>query len=283
MSNKFGKITRYLLVLSLFIASFAVNTAKAHAMNYRNYYGVEMTHEEYFTLLNLGFSEDEIHYMTEETFEENKDLDATLLASTIKYYKTVYPMYGNSYTVEVTENEYNSVSDIVPLSTVDTTYKRSVSTISKNSNKYRYKVSVTWKIMPSTRSYDIIGIGFDDDVYINSSVYFNYVYEDSAGNYTTSTQYYDRKSTSTGGSAVYLLPTSMVGLSANLYYDVSKDTTNTLTSLTMCGDYAHATSSVPVGNISNYSIGIGGINLGTSITSYYDSMPCAIAGLSVSW
>ena len=38
-----------------------------------------------------------------------------------------------------------------------------IATISKNSNKFRYKVTVGWRNMPSTRSYDIIGVGFEDE------------------------------------------------------------------------------------------------------------------------
>ena len=64
--------------------------------------------------------------------------------------------------------------------TVSTTYKSIVSTMSQVSNNFRYKVSVSWKQMPSTRSYDIIGVGFEDDVYINSSVYFSYYHCDSS-------------------------------------------------------------------------------------------------------
>ena len=277
-----SKITKYLLAMLVFVIGYKYSAVKVMAADYVNYFGVEMTEEEKETLTNLGFNETEIYYMTEETFEENKDLDATLVATTVKYYKTETPMYGRSVTTEITEEEYNSVSDVMR-GVVDTTYKRMTSTISQNGSKYRYKVTVTWKLMPTMRSYDIIGIGFNNAVYISSSVYFNFTYQDSSGTYHTSTQYYDRKSTASGGSAAYKLPTSMVGLTANLYYDVSKNTSSTLTSLTMCGDYAHATSSVPLANISNYSIGIGGISLGTNISAYYDAIPCALTTIGVSW
>ena len=283
-SIKESKKSILLIALAALVFMLGITNSSAHEIV--NYNGIHMTVSEYTTLLNLGFTENQIYFMDEDTFESNKDLDATLLSQTTRYYKTVYPTYGNGYTIEITEDEYNSSnnggSNILGI--VNTEYKTIVSSISQNGNKYRYNVSTAWKIMPSTRSYDIIGIGFSNPVYISSSVYFNFTYANSAGAYTTSTQYYNKKSTSTGGAAVYKLPSGTIkSLSANLYYDVSKNTTNTITNLAICGDYAHATSSVPAANISNYSIGISGINLGSTIGGYYDATPCAMEYASVSW
>ena len=67
----------------------------------------------------------------EEAFEENKDLDATLVASSTKYYKTVVPMYGMSYSVEVTPQEYLNYGDAQILGTLTTYYRMEVSTISE--------------------------------------------------------------------------------------------------------------------------------------------------------
>lgn len=276
-------LKKNILFVALTIISSLIGITTSNAHEIVNYNNIHMTIDEYMTLLNLGFTEADIYYMNEDTYLNNKDLDATLISQTTRYYKTVYPTYGNSYTVEVTEAEYNN-SDAEILGIVNTAYKTIVSSIAQNGSKYRYNVSVAWKQMPSTHSYDIIGIGFNNYVYISSSVYFNFTYANSAGTYTTSTQYYNKKNTSTGGAAVYKIPDGTIkSLSANLYYDVSKNTSNTITSLSICGDYAHATSSVPVSNVSDYGIGIGGINLGTSISAYYDATPCAMEYASVNW
>lgn len=278
-------IKKKIIFVTLAIISSIIGITTSSAHEIVNYNNIHMTIDEYMTLINLGFTDNQIYYMDEDTYLNNKDLDATLLSQTIRYYKTIYPTYGNSYTVEITEAEYNnSDNENQILGTVNTGYKTIVSTIAKNGNKYRYNVSTMWKNMPSTRSYDIIGIGFNDYVYISSSVYFSFTYANSAGSYTTSTQYFNKKSTSTGGAAVYKLPSGTItSLSANLYYDVSKNTSNTITSLSICGDYAHAQSNVPSSNISDYSIGIYGINLGTSISAYYDATPCAMEYASVNW
>lgn len=268
-------------VISLLV--FVLGIGSASALEYVNFYGITITNEEYNTLLNLGFNEDEIYYMTEDVYNENKDLDATLLVQNEKYYKTLYTyLNGETASVEVSKSEYDNQNSVVPRGTVETSYKKMVSTLSQNGSYFRYKVSVSWKNIPSTRSYDIIGIGFRDPVYIYSPVYFNYYSCDTSANCGTSTQYYDRKKTSTGGSVVYKVPNSLISLSANLYYDVAKNTSSTITRLDMYADYAHATSNISASNAANHLITYNGIELGSNI-SYYDGIPCAISSWNGTW
>ena len=277
MEIKKIRLVKYVLVTLLVAFAFASDIDRPKADTLTNYNNIEINEKEYETLFNLGFTEDEIYYMDEATFEANKNLDAKLLAKTVKYYKTVYPTYGNSYTVEVTKEEYESSKHLNELrgSSYDS-YKTVVSTITANgSNSYRFKVSTTWSNMPGTRSYDIIGVGFADDLTISSTVYFYYRYADQNGNYTTSYTYANRKSTSTGGAAVYHLPTGQItSLGATLYYDVTK---NSGTTISMCGDYAHATSTVSSSDVANYSISLAGIGLGAGLAGHYDALPCAMS------
>lgn len=281
MMNK--KIKTSIIGIFILLVSF-MRAEQVNASNYQNYFGIEMTNQEYNTLINLGFSEDEIYYMNDEIYLQNKDADATLVSKNTKYYKTIYTdLSGNPYNVEITKEEYENQPNINERATVNTEYKQMVSVLSQNGSKFRYKVTVGWKRMPSTRSYDIIGVGFDDDVYIDSSVYFNYYWCDINGDCILDASYNNKKSTDTGGAAVYKFPEEAVSLSATLYYDVSKNTSNTITYLEMCGDYSHATSNVSVGSISNYDIAITGIQLGSSIYNKYDAIPCAISTWSGSW
>lgn len=281
MAVKNNHILTYALI-TLF--TFTLSIGNTNASEYKNYYGITMTNQEYNTLINLGFSSNEIYYMDLQTFEENKDSNATLVSKTEKYYKSIYnDLDGRTTSVEVTKEEYDNQGTITPRGTVSTEYKNVVSTLSQNGNKFRYKVSIAWKQMPSTKSYDIIGIGFRDDVYIDSSVYFNYYWCNSSGDCTTASDYYNKKKLSTGGSAVYKFPSSANSLSAALWYDVSKNTTNTITSLAMYGDYSHALSTVNVANVSDYNITYDGILLGSSLYSSYDAIPCAISTWSGSW
>lgn len=280
MLNKKNKLYVY-GIIALLVAIISIG--RVNAATYENYYGIEMTNEEYNTLLNLGFSEDEIYYMNQETYLENKDLDATLVAKNQKYYKTTYTdLMGNSYSSEITEEEYEN-QPINTRGTVETEYKLMVTTISQNGNKFRYKVNLSWKDMPSKRNYDIIGVGFDDDVYINSDVNFFTYWCNSYGTCNTDTSYANKKSTSTGGAAVFDFPDSAISLSAALYYDVSKNTSNTITYLRMYGDYAHATSNVSSSNVGDYYITHNGLELWSSIVAKYDEIPCAVSAWSGSW
>lgn len=283
MEVKKNKLHLYLLTL-MFLFGLYVGNVNANV--YVNYNNIEMTNQEYNNLINLGFTEDEIYYMNEETFELNKDITATLVAKNQKYYKTIYTdLNGNQYSTEITKDEYENESLINPRGTVTTEYKTMISTMSKLTNTFRYKVTLNWNRIPSTRSYDIIGVGFDDDtIEIDSSIYFSYAVTDTNGNTTTSTLHYGKKSTATGGSAVYKIPSEDIhGLSAVLYYDVAKKSSGTITRLDMCGDYSHATSNISSSSTSNHQITINGIELGTSIYGYYDAIPCADSTWGGTW
>lgn len=282
MKSKKNNLFLYVLV-TLFICALSIGQVKAS--EYVNYYGIAMSDEEYNNLLELGFSEDEIYYMNEETFETNKNIESSLEVKDERYYKTVYTdLNGETYSTEITKDEYNNQSGMNTRGTVETTYKTMVTTMSKNSNNtFRYKVSVAWKLFPSTRSYDIIGIGFADDVYISSGIYFSYHYCNASAECTESSLYYDKKQLSTGGSIVYKLPSGDIReLSTVLYYDVSKNTSSTITRLDMCGDYSHATTAIS-SNYDDYTVNINGLQLHSSIAGYYDAIPCALSSWGGSW
>lgn len=288
MEIKAKGFIKYLLMGIVVVSIFMINIERPQALHgsYTNYYGIEMTNDEYFTLVNLGFTDDEIYYMTEETFDENKDLDATLLTVNHKYFKITEPMYGTQTVTEVTEQQFLQQTMNLgnePLGVVDTSYIHEVSTISQNGAKYRYKDSVSWYSIPDNKSYDVTGIGFEDSVYIDSSVYFKYAYINGSGNYTSSTLYYDKKSTAYGGSAVYKIPSTLSSLSSTIYFDVSKNTTDTLTNLSFCGDYAHSLVHVTSTQAANHNIGTGGINFDPSVYNYFNQIPCAYASVNVTW
>ena len=128
MLNKKQKMFAY-GIIAVFISIISMGQVNANV--YENYYGIEMTNSEYNTLLNLGFSEDEIYYMNEETYLENKDLDAKLVVKDNKYYKTTYTdLAGNSYTTEITADEYENQPMGNARGVVTTEYKEMISTIS---------------------------------------------------------------------------------------------------------------------------------------------------------
>lgn len=280
MKIKKNKLYSYVLMF-LFVVS--LSTGQIKATQYENYFGIEMTNQQYNNLLELGFSEDEIYYMDEQTFTENKDVLATLVGKTEKYYKSVYTdLNGNSYSTEVSAEEYENQSSIQSRGYVETEYKKVVSSISQLTNQFRYKVTTSWKLMPSVRSYDIIGVGHVDPVYIPTAVNFYYTYCIQSGDCTTDGTYYFKQKTGSGGSAVYKFPSDARSMTAVLYYDVSKATTDTITSLEICGDYSHAKTNVSASNYNGHGIDIDGILLGIN-SSYYDAIPCAVTSWGGTW
>ena len=272
------------LFITIFVFTLYLGNVKA--TEYVNYHNIAMTSQEYNNLLNLGFNEEEIYFMSEDTYISNKDLSGTVVARNDKYYKTIYTdLNGNTQSMEITKDEYDNQGGMNSRGTVTTEYKNMVTVLTALTNTYRYKVSVGWKNFPSKRSYDIIGIGFDDDVYISSPLYFEYTYYVVGGSgYTTTTQYYYRQTTGTGGSVVYKLPSQSINaLTAVLFYDVSKDTTNTITRLDMYGDYSHALKDVNYAIYSDHIIDYSGIDLGVN-NHYYDEIPEAQSTITgINW
>lgn len=281
---KMKRLCSYMLMTVLV---FTLSLSFVNASNYINYFGISMTSQQYNNLLELGFTEDEIYYMGEEHFEVNKNLTAELLTQSSKYYKTIYTgLDGESYSTEITQNEYNNQSHMDARGTVTTEYKNVITTISRNGNKLRYKITVGWNSLPSTRSYDIIGIGFNDNIYIDSPLYMGTHYcITSSSDCVESTLYYDQKVLSTGGAKVLKLPDKSVGarsLSTVLYFDVSKNTTSTINEVAMCGDYSHATSTVNYSQYTDYTIHRYGLSLGSG-SGHYDAIPCAVEYWSGTW
>lgn len=283
MANK-NKFTYFGVIIALVIVTLFANVSQASALGFINYNGIEISSGEYSTLLNLGFNEKEIYYMDLDTFNANKDLDATLLTSETKYFKRVYTGYEIGYDVEVTEDEFYNHDDLTRGTQV-TEYYTVVTTISAVNNDYRYKISVSWSNMPSVKKYDIVGIGYGQALTVkNSVVNFVYYYTYSSGSTYTSSQYYDRKVNSAGATTVYKIPENIVGLSLMMYYDVVKNTNNTYTNLSMCGDYAHAKSnSVTVTLAAHHGISYGGIGLYSDNINLYTAIPCTYGTASVNW
>ena len=260
--------------------------------NYINYYGVEFSEHDYSTMLELGFSESEIYYMSVEEYNNNRDIEATLEATTTRYfvniirYDSTGRMISNSE-MEVDEEEYNSETiSMYGSGLIETTYKKMTTTISATGSNYRYKVSLVWKIMPATRSYDIIGIGIDNaKVYISGgSMVFNQNYCIS-NSCTNSSSYNSRSVSETGGGFSFKLPTStsITTLSSYMYFTVLKESSSTLTSMNAYGDYSHATKSISANSSQGFYVTAGGVDLDDDIVSYYDTIERSIATWTGSW
>lgn len=291
-----------LLVTSIFtLSSYSVDADNdCYILNNND---ICITEEHYNNLINLGFTDFEIQNMDSEIFEENKDLEGQVVSSITNYYiDTNYYLNGQvtSISNQVTEEEYENfiplegmmgsignVNGILSYSGyTETVGKRMTTTIINNGSYKRYKNTVEWKNIPVTRSYDIIGIGLEDEKvhYVANrklrQTYCTSVTDCSVG--VTATF----KNMETGVGAVYKLPTgTYVEMSVYMYFDVDKRSgVGTLTELYAWGDYSHATSSVTQSQAtSGYTIGSGGIYIEADLSSSYDAINKATAYWSGTW
>ena len=228
-------------------------------------------------------------------FVVNADVnDEEIVAQTIKYYKTITfnnslcsvnlnNLCNNSITYEVTKEEFdNSPSEPIRDGLTETAYKRLTSTISTFNVYYKYSANLYWKQIPSTRSYDIMGIGHYGSVRIlDDDVYFEQHYTKNGTNYTTYLNY--PQVFSNGGGCSFELPSgTLTALSQDLYIIVEKNTNSTIIEQLAAADYAHATSTISLNNSKKYYIGPAGITHNGN-SSYYDAIDTADAYWAGTW
>lgn len=224
-----------------------------------------------------------------------------VIAETTKYYKTITTRdnlqlnsyssltvpNSQSYSVEVSEEEYNQANEtkIETRNTgiTETTYKKMTTAILQNGSYYRFRNILTWKTMPAIRSYDIIAIGMYSNVRIASTVSYSQYYCFSVGNCVTSMVHTPKIGNNGAGTVFKLMSGSLSTLKITMYFDVEKNTNATITELTAFGDYSHATTPISYENAQNYSVSVGGINLNSSISNYYDSIQFAEARAFINW
>lgn len=297
--NTIRNIYSFILILSITLIGF-INKVSADEINinvFVNNNGIVITTTEYENLINLGFTESEILNMTITEFNENKDLIGNVVSTNDIYYRVI-TRYDNDNNIisttseEISEYAYNNndlmFNYISPLSIdgySETNYKKMRSQIISLTYGYRYKMSVEWKNIPSTRSYDIIGIGIDTNVYISSDITFqqNYCYNSGS---CSSSNVSVIKNTTTGGAALFKLPTSssITSMDSYIYFMVSKSSSSaTLNTMYAYGDYSHAVKNTSSSNSNYYSINKGGLNLYSSIIESYDEVPVTKATWTGTW
>lgn len=276
---------RILLLITLFTIIISLNVSKVKASEthfYINNNNIEISEEQYINLINLGFTEQEISNMSKSTFESNKDIVGELVYQQTKYYKSINDGLNN-YTYEIDETEYLNHNNIELRGTIQTHYLSITTSITRLSDTFRYKVSTNWLDFPSVKNFDVIAIGMNNQVYISSDVYFELIYCDTSSCYESTAC--SPKKTSNGGGASFKLPNvTYTSLSSILYFEVSKNTSNTITNLSMCGAYAHAgTTSATLTDATNYTLSSSGISFNAGSVGKFDIVQCSSASWSGSW
>ena len=297
---------RKILYTFLIVGALLFYATKVNALEnpyYTNNNGLEMTEQQYHNLLELGFTAKQIERMDYTTFQDNKDLEATLESETINYYRTTTTMRNGFeyYTTQLISEEqykeelqlqlehptgldrsgnyYNGVSA--------NSYKYIITRISSVGDDYkRYKVDADWDIMPNKRSFDVMGIGLENDkVAMSTSIIFRQDWTYTGGSTGYDASCYP-KETSYGALVAFQLPSgSLTSLQSYAYYNVmKKPNVGLITSLYATGDYAHATATSDSGV--RYYMDIYdsvGIEIDSPYATYYDEIVPAIATFLGEW
>lgn len=274
-----SKLKNYLLAV-LTMSLLFTTSIKAEENIIENYFGIKMTTTEYNNLLNLGFSEEDIYLMDEDTYINNKDLIGHVVSTNVTRYKTVKRGL-ESVTYVATEEEFQSRNEVRPLGVVENYWRSVVTKIIQVDSNYRYMVSTVWNTMPNERDYDVISIGITSDVIRSTYPTFTRHYCDYDDCYNSNVGAI--KTGRYGAGASFKVPSgSLTGLGASLYFEVVKDVSGTLTYQEFCGMYAHGTNTT-LTESQNYGIATGGIAFkGTSVNKYV-VMGCSYGTWTGTW
>ena len=274
-----SKLKNYLLAV-LTISLLFTTSIKADENIIENYFGIKMTATEYKNLLNLGFSEEDIYLMDEDTYINNKDLIGHVVSSNITRYKTVRRGL-ETVTYVATEEEFQSRNDVMPLGMIENYWRSVVTKITQIDSNYRYMVSTIWNTMPNERNYDVIAIGINSDVIRSTYPTFTRHYCDYDGCYNSNIGAI--KTADYGAGASFKVPSgTLTGLGASLYFDVTKYVSGTITYQEFCGEYAHGTNTT-LTESQNYGIATGGIAFKGSSIDKYVIMGCSYGTWTGTW
>lgn len=138
--------------------------------------------------------------------------------------------------------------------------------------------------MPKTRSYDIIGIYYNNDVSIkNDFVYFLQEYCNKNNVCSSNNNHYLRKFSNSCGASFKLPDSDLKSLKQTLYFDVIKNSSKIINSQKIISDYAHAIKNINMNNSKKYSINNNGLIIDDAISFYYDDINGAITILNKEW
>lgn len=307
ISKEGGEKMRKILYIVGLATMILINATAVSASNdiyYTNQKNIEMTEQEYTNLLNLGFTENQIDWMSEDIFRENKDIEATLVSHEKLIVKTttvirngIKRCYNQILTQEELEellshpqrqqppagiNVYGNFYDGMAYDSVKEIDMR----IAIYDDYYgRLKLDTYWDYIPNYRYNDLSGI------YYNSSLVHRAGYVSHLQYYITTSGVHGEDESmyvnTTSNSAVIMfeLPSgSLSTLESYMYFTIQKnENIGTITELYATGDYAHAGYSVPTDVINNVTMSSTGLWISNTYDNYYDDMSVAVAHFVGGW
>ncbi len=265
------------LTIIALISMFAIFPLFTHAITTDT--GIELSEEEYNNFLKMHTHE-YIMTMTQKDYEKLSNIDYSNIISETKYYETTYnPSLKLTTEKEITEEEYENFHSISPIlnsdgTSIETTAKKLNMVLAGATNWNFVTVTTTWKSIPATRSFDVIGsrgIGLE---YREGS-------QEGAQIYTTGGSI-KRVSYAWNGTNIKKFDNGF-GISMNIVNDnitslqaeIDFDVASTIAHPTVLASYQHAVAEVSLANSQNYTLEGGLGNVFTypySISQKYDGM-----------
>ena len=225
-----------LIALSMIILPIMVHADEIHYIDNGK---ATITADEYNNLLNLGCEEREIYGMSLSLYNENKNLSGEVVKK-VTLDTSEFPQLS----LNPDETIGGGIASPSNYGYCQTEYKKMTVYIIEvnNGQYYRYKITLDWLKMPSTRSWDIIALSHESNLELGISATFNQNWCKSSGcssSFEGNYYSYDKVEIVT-----FKLPTgTLTSMNSFLYYPVLRINENeVIQDITTYGDYAHATS-----------------------------------------
>lgn len=272
------KNVKFLFFMLISILFIFPNITNAETITNNN--GVVISEQEYNNFLKI-YSSEYIMNMSEEKYNKIKDLNFDDITTTNKYVETVYNQSLQLTTErELTEEEFENYNPVMTLldngaAHYESTAKLIEMTVVGGTTWNYVFVGLTWKGIPSTRSFDVIGIrgyGFE---FRDGSQTGEQIYKLN-GSYTSISYAWNgtniKKHDNGFGISMNIVNSDITTLQATVECDVKP----TITHPTVYTSYQHAVATVTLAQSQNYTLGgagLGGVFVFPySISQKYDGM-----------
>jgi hypothetical protein len=280
--KKLRKCSMLIVILMMCLITINVN---AEDVYYTNLNGVQMSEAEYNTIIKM-FSEQKASILSQDEFDEYKN--ANIVSQDTIYQKAIYQDGELVSSKEITEEEYNNAPDettscdIMPLSDdsgyYETTYKKLSVSLLDTTNYFKLLATLTWKKVPSCRSYDVFAFRVINMSYSSVSGVQTYIKDSGYTNisYTTDSAGYKAQSNGAGFSMNLKDDSDITGFVMTLTAVLNIKETDA-TYAHAYTSYQHAQATVTRAQSMSYTLDISGLGnvvlfSSTTIQNHYDDM-----------
>ncbi len=275
------------LIFFALVSLLVVLPLYTYAGTITNDNGVVMTEEEYNNFLKV-YTEDYIMLMTQEKYEHLKEFDFSNVDTKTIYVETKYnPHLGITTDKVISKEQYDKINPGLKPNLNDggdyeeTTAKTFSLNLVGGSVWNRVVATATWKSIPSTRSFDLIGFrsyGFD---FSEGTQEGTQIYKENGTRKSISYGYngtnIKKFNRSDGLNAGYGISMNIVNNTISYLQATTEcDVTPTLTHPSIYASYQHAVKDITLAQSQTYTLGGAGLGevfvFTNGMYQYYDDM-----------